>query len=73
MDVLARQSVDETAPPHPAVPKDRKSFDSLLQSRADVFAGKLFVCDTTLFSSTAGGVDSLRKLWSNVLCRRRRQ
>jgi hypothetical protein len=72
MDVLARQSIDETAPPHPAM-TGRKSFDSLLQSHADTFAGKLFVCDTTLFSSTAGGVDSLRRLWSNVLCRPRRQ
>ena len=72
MDVLARQSIDETAPPHPAMTDGRKSFDSLLQSRRDVFAGKLFVCDTTLFSSNAGGVDSLRRLWSNVLSRPRR-
>jgi hypothetical protein len=71
MDVLARQRIDESAPPHPAM-RDRKSFDALLQSHVGVFAGKLFVCDTTLFSSNAGGVDSLRRLWSNVLGRPRR-
>jgi hypothetical protein len=70
MGVLARQSIDESVPAHPAM-EGRTTFDSLLQSRNDVFAGKLFVCDTTLFWSTAGGVDSLRKLWSNVLCRRK--
>lgn len=69
MDVLARQRIDQTASPHPAWPKERTSFDALLQSRADTFAGTLLVCDTTLFSSTVGGLDSLRRLWSNVLLR----
>jgi hypothetical protein len=27
------------------------------------------VCDTTLFSSTAGGVESLRRFWANVIQR----
>jgi hypothetical protein len=30
------------------------------------------VCDTTLFSSTAGGIDNLRRLWTNLLSRPRR-
>jgi hypothetical protein len=72
LDVLARHSIDETAPPHPAM-TGQKNFDSLLQSHADVFGGKLFVCDTTMFSSTQGGVESLRRLWSNVLDRPRRK
>jgi hypothetical protein len=71
MEVLARQMIDPTAPPHPFASDGRMTFDALLQSRPDTFAGKLLVCDTTMFSSTAGGVDNLRRLWSNVLLRPR--
>ncbi|KFG97645.1 hypothetical protein GQ56_0108910 [Burkholderia paludis] len=71
LDVLARQTIDPAAPPHPfALAHD--TFDALLQSRADAFAGTLLVGDTTLWSSTAGGVDSLRRLWTNVLQRPQR-
>lgn len=69
MDVLARQRVDMSAPPHPFTRGGRTSFDALLQSRPETFPGKLLVCDTTLFSSTAGGVDNLRRLWRNVVVR----
>jgi hypothetical protein len=69
MDVLARQRIDLTAPPHPFTQGGRSSFDALLQSRPDTFAGKLLVCDTTMFSSTAGGVDNLRRFWANVIQR----
>jgi hypothetical protein len=69
MDVLARQYIDLAAPPHPFTRNGRNTFDALLQSRPETFHGTLLVCDTTLFSSTAGGVDSLRRLWSNVLLR----
>lgn len=72
MEVLARQRIDLAAPPHPFTQGGRESFDALLQSRSDVFAGTLLVSDTTLWSSTAGGVDSLRRLWSNVTGRPRR-
>jgi len=72
MDVLARQHIDLTAPRHPAIREGRTSFDALLQSKPETFAGRLLVCDTTLFSSTAGGLDSLRRLWSNVLLRPKR-
>jgi hypothetical protein len=41
----------------------------VLQSRPDVFAGDLIVCDATLWSSTAGGVENLRRFWANVLAR----
>ncbi|SAL25107.1 hypothetical protein AWB64_02007 [Caballeronia sordidicola] len=68
LDVLARQRIDPTAPQHPFT-RERATFDALLQSRADTFAGSLLVSDTTLWSSTAGGVDSLRELWTNVLQR----
>jgi hypothetical protein len=69
MDVLARQKIDPTAPPHPFTQGGRSSFDALLQSRPDTFAGKLLVCDTTMFSSTAGGVENLRRFWANVILR----
>lgn len=71
IDVLARQKIDLTAPPHPFT-RDRQTFDALLQSRPEAFAGTLLVGDTTLWSSTAGGVDSLRRLWTNVIQRPRR-
>jgi hypothetical protein len=71
MEVLARQAIDPAAPPHPFTQDGRSTFDALLQSRRDTFAGKLLVCDTTMFSSTAGGVDNLRQLWSNVVLRSR--
>jgi hypothetical protein len=69
MDVLARQRIDPTAPPHPFTLGGRSTFDALLQSRPNTFAGNLLVCDTTMFSSTAGGVENLRRFWANVICR----
>jgi hypothetical protein len=69
MNVLARQPIDLTAPPHPFTQGGRSSFDALLQSAPSTFIGKLLVCDATMFSSSAGGVDSLRQLWTNVVCR----
>jgi hypothetical protein len=72
MEVLARQAIDPNAPPHPFTQNGRSTFDALLQSSPETFAGKLLVCDTTTFSSTAGGIDDLRQLWSNVLLRSRR-
>jgi hypothetical protein len=68
LDVLVRQKIDRAAPPHPFA-RDRTTFDALLQSRPDALAGTLLVGDTTLWSSTAGGVDSLRRLWTNVVQR----
>jgi fructose-specific phosphotransferase system component IIB len=72
MEVLARQAIDSTAPSHPFMPGGRTTFDALLQSRPDTFAGRLLVCDATMFSSNAGGVDNLCQLWSNVLLRPRK-
>jgi hypothetical protein len=69
MDVLARQTIDPTAPLHPFTRDGRSTFDAVLQSRRDGFAGKLLVCDTTLFSSTAGGLENLRRFWTNVIQR----
>lgn len=71
MQVLARQPIDLSAPPHPFTSEGRSTFDALLQSSPDTFAGKLLVSDTTLWSSTQGGLDSLSRLWTNVLVRRR--
>jgi hypothetical protein len=69
LDVLARQAIDPAAPPHPFTASGRSTFDALLQSRPGVFAGDLLVGDATLWSSTAGGTDSLRRFWANLLAR----
>ncbi len=66
-DVLARQAIDLNAPPHPFVQAGRRTFDAMLQTKAEVFAGGLIVCDATIWSSTAGGVDSLQQFWRNVI------
>ena len=71
MDVLARQRIDLAAPPHAFTRDGRSSFDALLQSRPGVFAGDLLVSDATLWQSTAGGLDSLRRLWANLVQRER--
>ncbi len=68
-DVLARQSIDPKAPPHPFTKDGRWNFDALLQTRAGVFAGTLLVSDATLYSSTAGGLESLKRLWTNIVQR----
>jgi hypothetical protein len=69
MEVLARQKIDLSAPPHPFTQGGRDSFDALLQSTPSAFAGRLLVCDATLFSSTAGGADNLGRLWTNIIQR----
>lgn len=71
LEVLARQRIDLSAPPHPFTRDGRSSFDALLQSKPGVFAGDLVVSDATLWQSTAGGVDSLRRLWANLAQRER--
>lgn len=70
VEVLARQRIDLTAPPHPFTKNGRTTFDALLQSRPGVFAGDLLIGDATLWSSTAGGVESLRRFWTNVVRRK---
>ncbi len=71
LDVLARQPIDLNAPPHPFTAGGRRDFDALLQSKPDVFRGRLLICDTTTWSSTAGGVDSLQRFWRNVVLLKR--
>jgi len=67
LDVLARQPIDLEAPPHPFTAGGRRDFDALLQTKPGVFPGRLLICDTTTWSSTAGGVDSLQRFWRNVV------
>jgi len=69
LDVLARQKIDLAAPPHPFTADGRTSFDALLQSKPDTFAGALLVGEATLWSSTVGGADSLRAFWTNIVQR----
>ena len=67
LDVLACQPIDLDAPPHPFTAGGRRTFHALLQSKPDSFQGRLLICDTTTFSSTAGGVESLQRFWRNVV------
>lgn len=69
LEILARQRIAPDAPPHPFTRDGRTTFDALLQSRPGTFPGTLIVGDATLWSSTAGGVESLQRLWGNVLQR----
>ncbi|MBO9195379.1 hypothetical protein J5277_14825 [Rhizobium sp. 16-449-1b] len=71
MSVLARQPIDPNAPSHSFTRDGRFTFDALLQSKRGVFKGDLLVGDATLWSSTAGGLESLRRLWKNVVSRER--
>lgn len=73
LDVLVRQKIDLAAPPHPFTADGRNTFDALVQSRAETFSGTLLVGDATLWSSTAGGIDSLRAFWANVVGRPSRE
>jgi hypothetical protein len=66
LDVLVEQSIDLAAPPHPFVKEGRKTFDALLQSKPNVFGGRLLICDATLWTSTNGGLGSLRQFWVNM-------
>ena len=67
LDVLARQLIDPGAPPHPFTAGGRREFDALLQSRPGVFRGRLLICDSTVWSSAAGGISSLNRFWQNVV------
>jgi hypothetical protein len=67
LEVVVRQRIEPTAPPHPFSRDGHDKFDSLLLSRPGVFQGALFVCDATLFSSTAGGLDSLQRFWTRIV------
>jgi hypothetical protein len=66
LDVLVRQVVDLEAPAHPFSKTGRKTFDAMLQSKPNVFAGRLIICDATIWTSTNGGLGSLRQFWANI-------
>jgi hypothetical protein len=66
LDVLVEQSIDLEAPPHPFIKQGRKTFDALLQSKPNVFGGRLLICDATTWTSTNGGLANLRQFWANI-------
>ena len=66
LEVVARQLIDPGAPPHPFTATGRGDFDALLQSKPGVFRGRLLICDSTTWSSTVGGIDSLQRFWRNI-------
>jgi hypothetical protein len=66
LEVLVRQNIDPKAPAHPFWAAGHTQFDAMLQATAAAAAGSLIVADATLWSSTAGGMESLERLWCNV-------
>ncbi|HTB64855.1 MAG TPA: hypothetical protein VK727_01420, partial [Steroidobacteraceae bacterium] len=66
LEVLVRQRIDPQAPPHPFYTAGHTQFDAMLQATPAVAAGCLIVADATLWSSAAGGMESIERLWHNV-------
>jgi hypothetical protein len=67
LEVLVQQRIDPGAPPHPFYTAGHTHFDAMLQARPAAVAGCLIVADATLWSSAAGGLESLERLWRNVV------
>jgi hypothetical protein len=66
LEVLVKQRIESSASPHPFASDGRTHFDAVLQAKPEFAAGALIVADATLWSSTAGGSESLERLWRNV-------
>jgi hypothetical protein len=65
--VMAKQSVDLSAPSHPFVEAGNTVFNAMLWVRpAGQRAGNIFVCDATLWSSAFSGIESLEQFWRNL-------
>jgi hypothetical protein len=64
--VLARQQINPGAKPHPFVEAGNRTFNALLRVNSSNWAGRIYVCDATLWSSAFGGLTSLTALWRNV-------
>jgi hypothetical protein len=71
MDVLALQTINPAAPPHPFVQAGSRAFNALLQARPQLFAGTLLVCDATIWSSAFQGLESLETFWRNLTALRK--
>jgi hypothetical protein len=66
LEVLVRQRLDPGAPAHPFRTAGHSHFDAVLQATPAAAAGCLIVADATVWSSAAGGTESLERLWRNV-------
>ena len=66
LEVLVKQRIDCSVPSHPFSAEGHSNFDAVLQATPEVAAGTLIVADATLWSSEAGGAESLERLWRNV-------
>jgi hypothetical protein len=65
--VLARQSINPNAPPHPFVKIGNTAFNALLWAKpCGERKGNIFICDATLWSSAFGGLESLKTFWKNI-------
>jgi len=66
LDVLAEQPLNLEAPPHPFVKQGADDFRCVAAIQTNVFRGRALICDATIWTSTNGGLESLRQFWSNV-------
>jgi hypothetical protein len=66
-NVVARQKIDPTAPLHPFTTNGQWDFNALLQAKSGIFAGRLYVCDATVWGAANGGLESLHRFWTNAL------
>jgi|SRR5712671_6438988 len=66
LEVIAQQPINLLASRHPFVEAGNRTFNAFLQARSGIFAGSLFVCDATLWSSAFSGLESLQFLWRNL-------
>jgi hypothetical protein len=66
--VLAKQTIDMSAPPHPFVEAGNTEFNTLVQIPPHgKRRGDILVCDSTVFSALFGADESLKRFWQNVV------
>lgn len=64
--VLARQSFNQSVPPHPRFDGASGLFNAFVQHDLGAERGVVYICDATLWSSAFGGNTSLEALWRNI-------
>ncbi len=66
--VLARQKIDTRASIHPFVEAGNQYFNAFVWCPPTTDrAGNILVCDATLWSKAFGGLQSLKRLWKNII------
>jgi hypothetical protein len=67
VQVLARQPINPSAPPHPFTDAGNRELNALVWAPpAGGRAGDVLVADSTIFSTLFGGAESLETFWKNL-------